>query len=660
MTLRGSQESHWNSFLADEKTIEPMVHNLPKGPGSHIATVRNLPKGPGSPKLHKGVVEPTVPGVPADTSRALIHKAATSSAGTPRPDLGLKGFQPGLLNPDEVDFHGLAYPYPHVISWERCPTGFLYTKCTYDVQKSQRRWYHEEVKKEDRVPMTPDVCYDFCHRIPGSQFFGLENGDRCYCTPFFHEDLSAYKEGRTETNAKWTGAGHFEGMCDMPCVGDATRMCGGKDLISMYGMHSCNPASTTTSRPSIALTTTTTPPCEPHTISIKATGPDVEMSKKSGEMYYGSSDLELGPDPGDPPWGQQLIGIRFQGLDVPIGARITEANVELTTITSSRRRASGNHRAPMKANIQMVRLPNVLPFGDSDHYLSRLPSTSEVSEWVLPDFVETAPNGPVQTPDIGRMVQEVVSQGGWKAGNAVAVTLESKGGPDDTALRRFESTEYAPPSLTVSYCALGGCHPTSISVTIQDDYDDVELFKNTGEMYMDSSDLELGMDHEWKDDGLVMIGLRFKQVEVPANARILSANIELTLDDVEDFEEPGTHDPITAVIKMILEPDVHPFGESDYYLSKLPATLAWVPWSPPDYGDIPGDYQYGGSGTPTDHTPDFGQLVQEVVSQGGWKAGNAMAVTLDPGTGDSEAVRRFWGAQLNKGPKLTIWFCAQS
>ena len=29
-------------------------------------------------------------------------------------------------------------------------------------------WYHEEVKKEDRVPMTPKVCFHFCKKVPGN------------------------------------------------------------------------------------------------------------------------------------------------------------------------------------------------------------------------------------------------------------------------------------------------------------------------------------------------------------------------------------------------------------------------------------------------------------------------------------------------------------
>merc|ERR1711933_17324 len=69
---------------------------------------------------------------------------------------------------------------------------------------------------------TPDLCYAFCSKVSGVQYFGLTRGDRCYCTPFFHN---------TGMNA--------HGDCDMPCVGDSSQMCGGMERSDVYVLHDC-------------------------------------------------------------------------------------------------------------------------------------------------------------------------------------------------------------------------------------------------------------------------------------------------------------------------------------------------------------------------------------------------------------------------------------
>jgi hypothetical protein len=65
-------------------------------------------------------------------------------------------------------------------------------------------------------------CFGFCRNVSGALFFGLKGGDKCYCTPF---------------SRNTDKGGH--GMCDMPCTGDSSMSCGGKEMIDMYEMHDC-------------------------------------------------------------------------------------------------------------------------------------------------------------------------------------------------------------------------------------------------------------------------------------------------------------------------------------------------------------------------------------------------------------------------------------
>jgi len=82
--------------------------------------------------------------------------------------------------------------------------------------------YAMHVAKEDREPMTPDVCFSFCRTVPEMTFFGIRNGRDCYCTPFYRS-----VEGD-------------DSMCDVVCDGDGTRMCGNKNKSSIFGMHMCS------------------------------------------------------------------------------------------------------------------------------------------------------------------------------------------------------------------------------------------------------------------------------------------------------------------------------------------------------------------------------------------------------------------------------------
>lgn len=68
--------------------------------------------------------------------------------------------------------------------------------------------------------MTPAVCFSFCRERTASRFFGIIHGRDCYCTEYFHDTSTA-------------------GVCDLPCDGDRTVMCGGNIKASLFEMHVC-------------------------------------------------------------------------------------------------------------------------------------------------------------------------------------------------------------------------------------------------------------------------------------------------------------------------------------------------------------------------------------------------------------------------------------
>jgi len=81
--------------------------------------------------------------------------------------------------------------------------------------------YKDILERENQKDMTPQVCFDFCRTVPEMQFFGLVHGRDCYCMHYYRD----------------TAGG--SGVCDLPCDGDSSSICGGEHKSSIYQMHSC-------------------------------------------------------------------------------------------------------------------------------------------------------------------------------------------------------------------------------------------------------------------------------------------------------------------------------------------------------------------------------------------------------------------------------------
>jgi hypothetical protein len=81
--------------------------------------------------------------------------------------------------------------------------------------------YNAHVSRQDRQPMTHEVCFRFCRTVKDMLFFGLTNGRECYCTPYYQAEAGD------------------SSMCDAVCDGNQATVCGGKSKSSIFGMHRC-------------------------------------------------------------------------------------------------------------------------------------------------------------------------------------------------------------------------------------------------------------------------------------------------------------------------------------------------------------------------------------------------------------------------------------
>ena len=174
---------------------------------------------------------------------------------------------------------------------------------------------------------------------------------------------------------------------------------------------------------------------------VAAGSDDAEQSVGSGSVNLSSSDLELTTDGST----QQVVGIRFQNVQVPKGASITDAYVQFRTDETSTGASSMTVRAENADNAPTYTTANA-------NVTSR--ATTGSVAWSPPDWTTVGEAGAAQrTPNLSALVGAVVSRAGWASGNALALQLSGTGRRTAEA---FEGGATLAPLLHVEYTAGGG------------------------------------------------------------------------------------------------------------------------------------------------------------------------------------------------------------
>ena len=172
-------------------------------------------------------------------------------------------------------------------------------------------------------------------------------------------------------------------------------------------------------------------------IPITSSEDDVE-EQEDGLMYTDSSDLELTRDRSR---GEQVIGLRFDNVAISQGAKIASAYVQFT--------ADGPSTATTNLVIRAERTANASTFRQSKHDVSTRVTTEASVDWSPTPWTEPSEQSEKQrTPDLSRMIQQIVSQDDWKAGNAVALVISGTGYRRAVA---YDGEPHAAPKLHVEY-----------------------------------------------------------------------------------------------------------------------------------------------------------------------------------------------------------------
>jgi hypothetical protein len=152
-----------------------------------------------------------------------------------------------------------------------------------------------------------------------------------------------------------------------------------------------------------------------------------------------SSDLELILNGVN----QQVVGVRFTGLNIPPGATVQNAYIQFQA-------DEANSEATTLA-ISGQAIDNAPTFTSTIGNISSRTTTTASVAWSPAAWTTTGEAGQNQrTPDIGTVIQEIVGRSGWALGNSLAVIITGTG---KRVAESFNGVASAAPLLVVEYLA---------------------------------------------------------------------------------------------------------------------------------------------------------------------------------------------------------------
>lgn len=182
---------------------------------------------------------------------------------------------------------------------------------------------------------------------------------------------------------------------------------------------------------------------------VNASSDDAEQDQSDGSVSLTSGDLDLLSNEGAPP-NYSAVGVRFNNLNIPNGATITNAYIEFTANETT---VSGGNPTIL---IDGQAADNPGTFTSATNNISTRPRTTLAQRvsWNPPTWAD---NSLQQTANLSGIVQEIVNRGGWASGNSMVFIFS---GSDFTSYREAESYDGDPlqaPRLVVQYSSPSQC-----------------------------------------------------------------------------------------------------------------------------------------------------------------------------------------------------------
>ena len=162
-----------------------------------------------------------------------------------------------------------------------------------------------------------------------------------------------------------------------------------------------------------------------------------------GSVYLNSTDLELVDDLEPLSSGTQTIGLRFNSIAIPPGARITNAAIRFRAVAADSPNTNTN---ATKLVIRGQAADNPTSFKGTTRYdVSARPRTGAAVTWAPSSWTV---GSYYDTPDLAIVAQEIVNRPGWNSGNSMVFVVTGSG---SRSAESWDNSGTNPPKLAISY-----------------------------------------------------------------------------------------------------------------------------------------------------------------------------------------------------------------
>lgn len=354
---------------------------------------------------------------------------------------------------------------------------------------------------------------------------------------------------------------------------------------------------------------------------------DWSTGTQNGPKYAAKLKVSYGTEI---PAATQRVGLRFQDVNVPRGAKITNAYLKFYSGVSSSGAAN--------LEIRGQKSDNAPTFEETPKNISNRPTTSKMVSWnsssaiPLTDWKE---GELYRTPELKEVVQEIVDQATWCGGNAMAFIISSS---DNNSIRNVVSFDQNPdsaPSLHIEFdpstIPSNTCVNQTYYTSVKDPKDDgVETLMRGG--VANHNGVEL-MD-SWDDRVLSlvnttyagtktkrMVGVRFPDIPLKKGQEIVSAELIFTATSAKLSQEDTTANGLaqTQQANLIVvgeKGNAKPFEELNGNFSNRPKTTAAVTWTIPATQVWKENRKY---------SVDVTSIIREITNLSSWEIYSNMA-----------------------------------
>ncbi len=171
-------------------------------------------------------------------------------------------------------------------------------------------------------------------------------------------------------------------------------------------------------------------------IPISMDSDDVE-ERSSGSVVLRSLDLDLVAS-----GGNQTVGLRFNGIDIPQGSTIVNAYIQFT--------AANPRNTATSLTVHGQATDNASTFVNSiNGNVSTRPATTASAQWTPASWTTIGDTGNDQrTPDLSSIVQEIVNRSGWASNHSLALIITGTGKREAVS---FDNNQAQAPVLHIEY-----------------------------------------------------------------------------------------------------------------------------------------------------------------------------------------------------------------